>query len=485
MCRVRLVALYFLIFGQITSQHIRADEDELVVSALKASNDVAWSQMTVRVVDPDGNPLASATVRPWALRAGNGHGGWNEKKYGTPLTTTTDADGKTTVVFPTSNEWSHKDNPPVTEVSLDVRHADYCSKNAHVPVPIGDDPTIPDVALEAGTKLRIAGVKSGSAEPLSECYVTFENQQSVGLEFRREPSGWMQSIPLKENQCWYQVVRMASGELPQFSLPQAWTPDDPASRERLVPVHPGVRVVGTISNEVPRPIHRGYVVVWCGSPARADEEGKRSAVRPVWWMDYAPIAKDGSFEFPSLPAGTLGQFYAYANDSISTQPSDEAYETCCKWFGLEVEKRHPSFRYGQVLRIVRGKPELTIEMELAGQARVQCTDGKGRPLKGIAVSSWPNQYIVSGGSTIFCTLLSSRDLLRDEFRMGMKELWKTTPYFCETGEDGIALVRNLPPGKESIYAEGETWGMKMNEEPSIVSEPGETAQLTIVLERKE
>lgn len=448
----------------------------------KPKTDIKWSKMTVQVVDPEGKPLEGATVRPWALRSGNGHGMWNDKRYGEPSTTTTNADGKADVTFPESNEWSHKNKHPVTQVSLDVRHADFCAANIHTDVPKDDAKAIPELKLERGTKLRIAGVAPGMSEPLPDCYVEFEGREAIGAEFHRESSGWLQTTPLKDNQRWYQVVRLSPGEAPQFSLPQAWNPDDPTSKERLVAVHPGTKVVGKISSDVPQPIVCGVVVVRCGSPARTDDDGKRAANRPFWWMDYTPIAEDGSFEFASLPAGTLGQFYAFANDYISAQPNEEAYETCCKWFGLDIQKQFGSFRYGQILRLPRGQAELEIEMELGGTVQVKCTDEGGNLVSGVQVTSWPNQYTVAGGSTLLCACFSSREMFTNNFRIDPKKAWKQTPFFSETNKDGIALIRNLPKGKQSFFAENEVWGMK--DELDATSEPGETVELTIPLERK-
>src|SRR6185312_2844851 len=79
-----------------------ADEDH-VASALRANNAIAWSQMTVKVLDPDGKPIEGAVVRPWALIAeGRGAGFWNDVVYGSARRTTTSAMGEAEVVFPQS-----------------------------------------------------------------------------------------------------------------------------------------------------------------------------------------------------------------------------------------------------------------------------------------------------------------------------------------------------------------------------------------------
>ena len=81
------------------------DDDDSAVSALSAVNGIAWSRMVVKVVDAEGRPIAGAVVRPWALRAGNGHGLWTEDAFGAPKRTRTDAAGQSEVVFPQSSKW--------------------------------------------------------------------------------------------------------------------------------------------------------------------------------------------------------------------------------------------------------------------------------------------------------------------------------------------------------------------------------------------
>ena len=241
-------------------------------------------------------------------------------------------------------------------------------------VPTGDQQQPNTISLESGFKLKFAGVESDSDRPLSHCHLLLENANSSGPDFVEQPDGWLVSDPIKSKRRWFRIVHVPPDRPPQFSKPQAWLPDDPASREGLVVVKPGVRVLGKISDDVPRPITRGYVCCRCGSPVPRDEDGnQQQGVRPIFWLDWAPIAKDGTFEFRSLPAGFLGQFYAFANDSISAQPSEEAYETCCNWFGVPNRERNGRFRYGQVLRMVDEKSELKIEMESAGQVRLKCT----------------------------------------------------------------------------------------------------------------
>lgn len=443
------------------------DDDEFAASALKAVNDIEWAEMSVTVVDPDGQPVVGAKVRPRALRAGNGHGWWGKDNYGAPQKTFTDADGNANVVFPKSVKDFERHR--VVQVSLFISHADFCTKSAHVDVPT--PPNVPQVTLERGFRLRVAGVAPGSDRPLPHCHVMLENAETDEDEFVQAEDGWLKSIPVGAGGRWFRVIHTPPGEAPQFSKPIAWNPDDPASREVTIEVRPGVRVVGTISKDVERPIERGHVVVWCGSPSHQQPANQQQRHQPIWWIDTVPVEADGTFEFSSLPSGYMAQFYAIANDWISAQPTDEAFETCCKWFGEQNRQRHNFFRNGQILRLAGRETQITIEMELAGRVKVKCVDPQGHPLRRVHVSSWPNQHMIGGGSTVFCTARSSLDRL-----LGDRDFdWATrNPFGAETDENGEALIRNLPAGQQSLHAGNEFWicppEQKVNSDPEKITE---------------
>lgn len=462
MSRSVSIVVTILVFCGISRWAAGDEEEDLAPSALKPMNGIAWSEMTVRIVDPEGNPVAGARVRPWALRAGNGHGGWPEQAYGPPPRTTTDVRGQTVVVFPQSVQRLVAEK--VVQVSLFVAHSDFCTASSHVDVPEPRVGKIPEIALKRGVRLRIAGVARGSDAPLSNCHVLLENGSTDEREFSPDHDGWMQSIPVSEDRRWFRVVRTPPGGLPEFSKPQAWTPDDPATREVRVELHPGIRVAGKISDDVPRPITRGHVVAWCGSPIRhkGDDQNR---ISPIWWLETASIQADGTFEFPSLPSGYLAQFYGMANDWISSQPTDEAYKTSCTWFGADSRPRTPSFRYAQILRLGGSSSQFTLEMERAGQVRVKCVDPAGNPLSQVHVSSWPNQYMVGGGSTIFCSRRSSLDGLIGKRDPG----WKfDNPFSGETDEKGEVLIQNLPTGQQSFFAGNRTWMVNKEERVNVV-----------------
>jgi hypothetical protein len=477
MYRIPLIAVMVIAFGCLNwRDSIAAGETEVPASASSTVNDIEWSQMTVRILDPEEHPVVGAVVRPWALRASNRHFLWLTSKYGSPGRSTTDPNGLASVVFPKLAKGD--DEPTVFAVTLSVAHSDFCAKRVDVFAPVDDESPIPDVALERGFRLRIAAVLPGRDEPLQECHALLEGDSEVEPDFVRQPDGWLQSIPVKKSRRWFQVVWLPPDKPPQFGKRQSWSPDDPASREVRVEVHPGVRVVGKLSDDVERPIERGRVVAWCGSPIKKEIEGNPPSNESLSWVETASIAKDGTFEFPSLPAGYMAQFYAFANDSVSAQPTDEEYETCCRWFAANSLRRSETVRFGQVRHLVGEKIEFTLEMEPAGQIQVKCINAEGHPVAGVDVWASAAQVMVPNSSTDFCLPVSTAAGLRNSDIEYMN--FKINSFWATTNTDGIALIRSLPAGKMNVRAENSRW--KREKIEAVAVESNETTEVEVRLQ---
>lgn len=424
------------------------------VSALKPSNGIEWRSMKIKIVDEQMNPLAGVSVKPWALRAGNAHGGWDGREFGAPRQTLTDAAGETVVDFPKEVRWTLNFDP-VISVSLVVKHPHYIARSVHQNVPADEDPVTPELVLMKGTTLRIAGIEPDSNRPLPNCHLLIENSDVGEREYVREEDGWLRSFPIASHRRWFRVVCLPPNEPPRFSRLVAWNPDEPDTAEQRVEVRKGTRIEGRLSDEVPRPIQQGHVVVWCGSPVRTDDQNPQQHSRPIFWQATAEIADDGTFIFESLPTGYLAQFYAMADNFITTQPTDTALEQANKWFATTNNSRVDWMRYGHVFRLAGNRTEILLPMERAGEATITCLDPDGRPVSDVYVSSWPNQIVVGAGSTVFCNRISSEDRIRSP---GLTVDWRmSNPYSAITGPDGKAFIRNLPARKQSFLAENDHW----------------------------
>ena len=107
---------------------------------------------TIRVVDEQGNPIAGATVIPWAIRTtGDVQGGWELNGFGRswPPTLTTDADGKATIPFPKFAVPEEQIRPK--DVTCRVEHPDYAQTSQNdVPVTPEELANITTIVLHPG-----------------------------------------------------------------------------------------------------------------------------------------------------------------------------------------------------------------------------------------------------------------------------------------------------------------------------------------------
>ncbi len=71
-----------------------------------------------------------------------------------------------------------------------------------------------------------------------------------------------------------------------------------AVRLRDVPMRKGIRIVGALDEEVPRPVTEGTVLAWC-SPKPAENSWEERDPT-LMWAETTVIQEDGSFVFPSL-----------------------------------------------------------------------------------------------------------------------------------------------------------------------------------------
>ena len=264
----------------------------------------------------------------------------------------------------------------------------------------------------------------------------------------------MNSVTVSRDRRWFRVVYVPPGQSVQFSQLQAWDPDEVRQGGWRVTIQPGVRVFGRLPEKIARPITRGRVSVSCGSVLRNNRDGQNENPKPVWWHDVAHIRPDGSFEFASLPSGHIAQFFAYADDWVSAQPTDAAYQLLSANYPKDTRKPGGWFRFGQVLRLVGRSQEVKLEMEQAGSVKVRCLDQNGQPSRGIIVGFSPNQIVLGGGGGLFCEHNSTRDLIEGR---PQKDFFSGNPFHATSGRDGIAMVRSIPADQQSVFVGTDPW----------------------------
>jgi hypothetical protein len=256
-----------------------------------------------------------------------------------------------------------------------------------------------------------------------------------------------------------------------------------APAEITVSLEPGIRVAGRVADEAPRPIKDAQIAVYVST---AEEYGFASLL----WIDSMPLREDGSFEFPSLPGGSV-RFHVVGEEWMSPV-NPELYNRNRPWLAGSITGRCD---------------DLVIPMERTGTCEVTVLNAQGSPVSGAGVFPSPN--LVFEGRGNFMPRQNPRRSLHEvlaekapnradpkamqDRRAAMEEALQDMnilmgslrkAQIIRTDAQGHAIIGGLRPGAAgsslNIYQAGAaTRAKKVPLEPI---KPGETAQLTISLD---
>ena len=177
------------------------DDVEAVKSIGKVLKQAAESKqqmlkLPVRIVDPDGKPVAKAKVFPWALRSSQGHGWWpkddKESDVG-PQEVVTDDDGKATVLYP---KYRHLNEQIKTlEVTLRVDQPDFAYLDAEfIEVPLETKGPY-EVKLKPAVRLTVQPLLDGKPAPLDNLFVMWSDGPCVAAGIGTgKNGGWQAAI---------------------------------------------------------------------------------------------------------------------------------------------------------------------------------------------------------------------------------------------------------------------------------------------------
>jgi hypothetical protein len=202
---------------------------------------------------------------------------------------------------------------------------------------------------------------------------------------------------------------------------------------REIQLSRGIRVTGQLPEYVPRPIVAGQVIAVC-LPRPAKEVWDEISPSLVW-NDRVEIAKDGTFQFESLPRSGRIQMLAMCEGWLSsTNVSDT---------GLIM---------GQVSDIQGEDLVFEPEMERTGRVNVMVRDSSGTPIENAVVSVRPRQQFLRGDSAFLGSYVLSRVLvhnmqgnLQSPAKATFDELREC--YIQKTDRDGQATLSELPVGR--------------------------------------
>jgi hypothetical protein len=398
--------------------------------------------LPVKVVDPDGNPVEGAEIRPWALRCSQGHGGWRADGLGgsEPPTVETNAAGEADVPFP--KYAIAKEKVVVTEVTLSIDHPDFSLIDSkHIAVRPQIPPRV-ELPLERGGSVVLRPVEMVKGEGAEGLYAIWSDGRSWREEFRPQitDDGNLRLPVMPLGQRSARIARLKEGEVVSLSRRIEFDVQagEPELKQALMP--PPRRIVGRLSDDVPRPVKNGRVKAQ-SLPSSDDMRESECG-----WFTWAPVAEDGTFEIKAWPEDDAIQLIALCDGYVAKWGDPPA--------GIEEERR--GLRRPQVYSVEKlddNDGEVEIAMEPMVRCDVTAVDQQGAPIAGVKVVSGPNVCWWRDGSQVYCSPLVRCERLFVE-RNYMKAVDDAfpQPFTATTDEQGRCQLE-IPTGSESLFTQ--------------------------------
>ena len=347
-----------------------------------------------RIVDADGEPIADATVDPWALRSSQGHGSWDGEKHPAEVqrqSVTTDADGRGIVHAPMFADVAEQVKVIDVTISIDhpehpaISHVFLFDDGTHTT--IGDNEKRPgDIVVPRGGRIAVHATIGG--EPVDNQRLRF-----IGADWQRSPTREPPKIDVESGAALLPVLPPGptdflavlvdeQNEPTHFSQIIYTTVEADQTNRLAVALEPSIRVFGNLDVDVPRPIENGRVV------ASTLPKNSEADIR---WSQTVDVDADGSFVLPHWPAGETVQAIAVCEGYIATRGEKPSV----------VENDHPVYLRAQCFDASTLGDGVEIAMEPMQNYRIRLLDPDGRPLTGILVSVNPNVQWWNDGSTIY------------------------------------------------------------------------------------
>ncbi len=429
--------------------------------------------LPVRLVDAGGEPVAGAKIIPWALRSSQGHGSWSKDGQGgsEPPEFTTDTEGRTEIVYP---RYSYADERVrVLSVTLSIDHPDF-AYISHENIDVPRRETGPHVVkLARGATVEVMPVQEGRPANLNGLYLKWSDDRSwkPGVSPVVTATGGLQIPTMAAGPNEVMAVRLEGERATHFSsiVPLDLQAGKPV--RATVELKPAARIVGRLSDNVPRPVKNGRLSART-VPRRWD--GKH-----VHWINWAPIAEDGTFVIEAWPASEDAQIIVLCDGFIAESGAAPSV--------AKAPPERDSFSRPQVFAPESFAQPIELQMTALVHCEVEVVDRQGKPLAGVKVVSFPNVGWWNVGSQIYCTpLVRGERLLRERKFEAAVERDAPIPFEAVTDADGRATLQ-LPVGKEDLVVENEDYELPVNRgrrEQEVVLVAGETANARLVLQPK-
>lgn len=403
------------------------------------------ASLTVVLRDESGRPIPKAEIRPYAMRMRetDGHGYWDQKVYGPPKTAVSSEQGIALIRYP-----GHvRAGPQILTtrlVTFMVTHSDFVTKVVHFDL----GPEKAEITLEPGCEVELSAVGI-NRERIEGFGVLMAGPYAPQL-WADGNDGTRRSRSIKDGTWQSMLVKLQQEGPTLFSnvVPLRVRPTQ-SVRLRNIPMRPGARVRGRLSEDVPRPA-AGYVVA-TSIPLPAQDSYNENEPS-LAWHDWSEVAADGSFEFESLPPSGELQLLAICEGWISSTTADDPLA------GRLV--------VGQIFKIEDEEHSFVVKMERTGTLEVSVETEDGKPFTAGQIGTSPNQHYLKGGNTLlgqrFRSMLQIQNqLLPPDARIPLVAEQRQFPYIREVGPDGTVTLKGIPVGyREDLYLSHEGFILK-------------------------
>jgi len=379
----------------------------------------------VKVLDPEGNPVADASVtfhtRGIAWRS--------VKELGPRPTINTNQQGiaELRILADTARKRSL-----LSDLLVTVGHPDFVVKRADC-FPRRNEET--NVFLERGFRIAATAVDGATGNRLeNDLYAT---SAPYGGSWESKNNGTVVSPMLKLGRVRFRVMQISEEYPDKFSN---LIVEDAGERTRVmrrdIKLFPGVRVEGRLDESVQRPVVNGYV-----SGRILSQETDNPPISSAWkWNVKAKIDPDGTFVFESLPRDTTLQLIPFCDGWNSVNPlREEVKEMLPRAAGNEFK----GALRPHVVHLTDQDATTVLPMERMAKVTFRVQTQSGKPLAGARVHSFPSQFWFPSGTQKFGAAFSDRaSLLKLPLNRSV-----TPPVFDQRTDDTGRVTMQLPSYK--------------------------------------
>lgn len=445
--------------------------------AVSSDADTATGQellsISVRVVDPEGKPVAGAKVIPWALRSSQGHGLWKSDGKGDqgPAEINTDVEGIATIVYPRFRYLDERVR--TTEVTISVDHPDFVHiSHEFINVPReAEQPHL--VKLERGATLELAPIQDGQPAKLENLHVLWSDPRSwkPGVSVVATETGALQLPAMPAGDAEVLLVRLAGERATHFS---PITSTKLVAGQRLsksIELRAAVPIEGRFDATVPRPVKNGRV--------RLSSLPRTAADNRVEWDTWAPVREDGIFTIEAWPSTEAIQLVALCDGFIAESGAAPDVVN-------NVRDPDPYWR-PQVFIPQEFSEPIEVAMTPMTRCGIEVVDLQDARLANVEVLSWPNVGWWNGGSQVYCTPLVRGERLlvaRDYFAAVDKT--ERPPFRAVTDERGRCELW-LPGKRIGLTAESDDFELPVargRRHKAVSLAPGGTISVQLRLQPK-